>query len=326
LLWWFGDLPLAVERKYERDIDLLLAEEFAVNPAFAKWFRSNTGFRDRTANVADLFVSKSTNLGESDLIVLFEEEAGRRFALLIEDKVDAPIQPDQAGRYRLRAEKDVRLGLYAEYAVILCAPRFYIESRPDLSVFDHRVSFEEIAAFFLQTEPTVREQYRAQFLATAATRRVNTWTREADETTDAFWEAAYQLATRDFPILEMKRLVVTKGSSWISFRPRDMPTQPKRTYISLKGDRGQIDLTFSNTIAHQFASVVSPWLNPGMAIHQTAASAAIRIETPGFRPDDGFDESLPKLREAFEASQRLIEFYRQHRPDLDQAAREATPL
>lgn len=91
---------MAVERKYERDIDLLLAEEFAVNAEFATAFRSLTGFQNRNAEVCDCWVSRSDVDGESDLIVVFEDPQRSRFALLIEDKIDAPLQSDQASRYR----------------------------------------------------------------------------------------------------------------------------------------------------------------------------------------------------------------------------------
>jgi hypothetical protein len=46
-----------------------------------------------------------------------------------------------------------------------------------------------------------------------------------------------------------------------------------------------------------------------MTVHQTVASAAIRIETEGFKVADGIEAGLPKVRKAFEASVRLIEFY-----------------
>ena len=187
---------MAVERKYERDIDLLLAEEFTVNPALAAWFRSKTKFANIAATIADVFVSKSTNLGESDLIALYGGPGEQRFALLIEDKVDAPIQPDQANRYRLRADKDVRDGLYTDYEVILCAPRFYLDNHPDLSGFDHKLSLEEIAAFLLEAEPGPRARYRAEFLTTAATKRVNAWKREADPATDSFGKAPFSLRPR----------------------------------------------------------------------------------------------------------------------------------
>lgn len=57
---------MTVERKYERDVDLLLAEEFAVNPIFAERFKNLTKFADRAAHVTKFWVSKSNNNGESE--------------------------------------------------------------------------------------------------------------------------------------------------------------------------------------------------------------------------------------------------------------------
>jgi hypothetical protein len=53
-------VQVAIERKYERDVDVLLAEEFSVNAAFADWFRSRTKFQTTAARVADVHVSKTT--------------------------------------------------------------------------------------------------------------------------------------------------------------------------------------------------------------------------------------------------------------------------
>jgi hypothetical protein len=74
------------------------------------------------------------------------------------------------------------------------------------------------------------------------------------------------------------------------------------------------------------SEAMAPLLESDMAIHQTAAASAIRIETHGFQPADGIPMGIPRVREAFAAAQRLIEFYRLHRAVLDRAAYEATPL
>jgi hypothetical protein len=311
---------MAVERKYERDIDLLLAEEFSVNPEFADWVKSRTKFFGHSANVTDVFVSKADNLGESDLIVIYSGKDGQRFAVMIEDKIDALLQPNQAERYRFRAEREVESGAFTAYAVILCAPEYYISNSKRVGEFDLAISFEELAKFLRRSDSSSRNQYRAAFLETAATKRVNNWVREVDEATEEFWEAAYDMATKDFPILEMKRLKVTKDSSWINFRPADMPTLPRRIYVSVKGDRGQMDLTFSNTKAHLFHERVATLLDPEMTIHQTSASAAIRIEVETFTPRDGIEMGLPRVRGAFEACERLIRFYRANKIPLDAAA------
>jgi hypothetical protein len=318
---------VAVERKYERDVDLLLAEEFSVNPEFARWFCLRTKFADHASEVSDVFVSKSNKLGESDLIVVFKTHEDSLVAVLIEDKVDAPLQPNQAARYRLRANQEVRLGAWTDYELVLCAPRFYLQTRADLADFDRLIPLEEIGAFLAKADPSTRGRYRGDFLATAATRRKNSWTREPDDATDAFWDAAYEIAVRDFPILELKPPKMTKDSNNFTLRPRWMPTQPKTTYVWIKGPLGVVDLTFGSTTALEFSEHISSLPLPdGITIHQTGASTAIRLKVPTFAISDGIEKGLPKVRKAFEASEELLRFYRTHQAVIDDAALRATPL
>ena len=314
---------MAVDRKYERDVDLLLAEEFAVSPAFAAWVLGLTGFAGREATVVDVFVSRSDADGESDLVVVYEEtDAGRRFALLIEDKVDAPLQPDQERRYRLRAAREVERGDYQAYEVLLFAPGAYVGAHPDAAGFDRVVSYEDIAAFLLAADASPRSRYRANFVATAAMRNANTWKRVGDAATDAFWDVAYAMATQEFPILERKPMRLTKGSSWIEIRPRDLPGA-RKVYVLLKGDRGFVDLTFTGSATTPFAAAASALIAPGMSIHATGRSTAIRLVVEGFSPLEPLDEGMPKVRRAFVACATLVEFYRTHRAALDSAARDA---
>ena len=313
---------MAVERKYERDIDLLLAEELEVNAAFALWLKARTKFSGNEGTIAGVFVSRSDNLGESDLVAVYRRPDGTCFAILIEDKVDAPIQPDQASRYRLRAERSIQRGEFDAFTVILCAPAFYIDNSTGAGSFDGTVSFEDIADC-LAEDDSPRSRYRAAFLRTAAVRRVNNWVREVDDATESFWRAAYEIAAKEFPILEMKPLKVTKGSSWINFRPHFMPTMPRRIYVSVKGDRGFMDLTFSGTSCDIFHDLVAHLLESDMTVHQTAASTAIRLQTSGFTPEDGLENGVPKVRKAFESCSRLIRFYRTNRVALDEAVEKA---
>jgi len=314
---------MSVERKYERDLDLLLAEEFAVNEDFAEGFKALTKFAAESASVVDYWVSKSDNLGESDLIIVYEAAEGKRFALLIEDKVDANLQPDQANRYRQRAERERTKGIYSDFELVLCAPQYYVRSRNDLDGFDRKISFEQIAEI-ISVKNDSRARYRSEFLKTAGSKRVNAWVRENDAATNDFWDAAYQLASQEFPILELKPLKLTKGSTWKVVRPHDMPTMPKYVYVALKGMKGHIDLSFQGTTAHLFHSRVKHLLEPGMTVHQTGSAAAIRLESSMFRINDGLALGIPKVKAAFECSARLIHFYRKHRHELDQQAHAAT--
>jgi len=314
---------MAVERKYERDIDLLLAEEFSVSAPFATWFLGQTkSFKGIDAQVLDVYVSRSDSTGESDLVVVFERQVvGTRFALHIEDKIDAPLQPEQEARYRLRGETEVLRGDYSEFEVVLCSPASYPDLHTETSTFDSFVAFEAISTYLKSKDSEdPRARYRANFVATAAMKNANTWTRQDDTLTNAFWKSAYQIAVDEFPDLEMKPLTVTKDSTWINFRPLDMPTRPRRIYVSFKGDRGFMDLTFTACLARLFLPKIKTILADDMTVHQTGKSTAIRIQVDAFEIRDLDDSVRTQIRTAFGACVRLVQFYRKNRQMLDQAA------
>ena len=107
---------------------------------------------------------------------------------------------------------------------------------------------------------------------------------------------------------ELKPLNLTKDSSWISIRPRDLPARPVRTYVSLKGDRGFIDLTLTGASFGSFYKGATPLLRADMSAHATGKSSAIRIEVEGFRPSEDLSSALPRVRRAFAACADLIAF------------------
>jgi hypothetical protein len=95
-------------------------------------------------------------------------------------------------------------------------------------LFDVFVSYESIAGYLKSLGPDDRRDfYRADFLSTAARKPGNDYKRDIDPVTDTFWNAAYQMATKDFLDLEMKPPAFTRGTRWVEFRPNDMPTQPR---------------------------------------------------------------------------------------------------
>jgi hypothetical protein len=155
---------MPVVRVSERDVDLILAEEFSVSQPFAHWFLGQLGLADVSdVRVLDATVSKvHHNLGESDLEVVFERtKSKKRFAILIEDKIGAPLQPEQVKRYSLRAEEACKAERYEHCHVVLCAP----ESYRGKHLFDKFISYEEIANYLrTRSGGDPRDLYRAQFL------------------------------------------------------------------------------------------------------------------------------------------------------------------
>lgn len=81
----------------ERDIDMLLMEEFLSESGFTEWFVAATaGWPTDGLRTLGAWHSVSSEHGESDLVVLVTANDGQRSALLIENKVNAPQQPDKA--------------------------------------------------------------------------------------------------------------------------------------------------------------------------------------------------------------------------------------
>jgi hypothetical protein len=105
----------------------------------------------------------------------------------------------------------------------------------------------------------------------------------------------------------------------------DLPTLPRRVYISFKGDRGFIDLTFSNCLTRLFQPQVKAILAGSLSVHQTGKSSVIRIEVEGFNICQPDKAVLEKVRAAFAASVRLIRFYRENQKFLDAAAKASLP-
>jgi hypothetical protein len=134
-------------RIYERDVDVILAEEIYANKDFARWILSRTkSFCGANAHVIAVQVSLADETGESDLVVTFEKDDKSRIALLIEDKIDAVFQHEQLGRYRSRGQNGASNSHWGESEVMLCAPRAYIGKSPIAAEFDAAISYEEIAA------------------------------------------------------------------------------------------------------------------------------------------------------------------------------------
>src|SRR5258708_25377477 len=95
-----------------------------------------------------------------------------------------------------------------------------------------------------------------------------------------------------------------------------MPTTSQRIYVSFKGDRGFMDLTFSEASAHLFAPEVVPLLEDGMELLQTGESASIRICIDGLKVAPINGELERKLRAALSACVRLTQFFRTHKETL----------
>ncbi len=126
----------------ERDLDLLLMIALNGSETFRNAFihkvadETPTGFEKAWRGLVG-------HNGETDVTVIYIDANGGRAAILIEDKIDAKFQKDQAKRCRERGEFGVKNGDWAHFTTCLCAPDGYAKPGPD---WDRTIFIEDVVA------------------------------------------------------------------------------------------------------------------------------------------------------------------------------------
>jgi hypothetical protein len=186
----------------ERDIDLLLVEELHASIEFIEWIASHVHFCGKIASW-DVKHSKrrTRSRREIDIFVEIRDREGRLSALLIENKLDAAEQPDQAESYR--EELAVMTPSFPHSAMIIVCPEAYkAECSRFVAKFDAVITYEEIASFFREMQEEVgsdlilRYQFRAGLLEQAVHKNRRGYTAVPDAAVGDF-NARYVLLLAD---------------------------------------------------------------------------------------------------------------------------------
>lgn len=154
----------------ERDIDLLLVEELYASPSFVGWLAVEGGIAGEVESSTVLHSKRRTrNRREIDIFVELCLCGGRRAALLIENKLDATEQPDQAESYREELERIADEFPTAKMLVV--CPQAYRAEHPQFTgKFDGVITYESLAAYFgsgactLTGEAAARARFRRDLL------------------------------------------------------------------------------------------------------------------------------------------------------------------
>ena len=159
----------------ERDIDLLLVEELYASPAFVVWIAARGGSTG-AVNTSTVLHSKrrTRSRREIDIFVDLHLRGGQRVALLIENKLDASEQPDQAESYREELHRIAND--YSEAAMLIVCPNAYTCEHPGFtSKFDAVITYEELSGYFdaLAHDADGERAKRAQFRRDVLDQAVN---------------------------------------------------------------------------------------------------------------------------------------------------------
>jgi hypothetical protein len=217
----FGRFLASVE---ERDIDLLLMEEFQISDEFVTWFCVQLGLPDVTPSGA--WHSVSDTDGETDLLLCVTAR-GRRIGILIENKVAAPEQDRQAERYHLRGIRSREAGKFDEYVTVICAPQRYLDGLSSDSAYQYRIPYEAIAEWFSALDGR-RAAWRKRIIREAIEQGRRGYTMSVNATNTAFHLDYWEHLRQNHPLIHMAR-PKQKGrySTWIIMKGHDFPKDVK---------------------------------------------------------------------------------------------------
>jgi len=158
-----------LEAVAERDIDLLFIEELSISKSFRSWIYGMVW----ETNDHDLpFLGAWHSLihseyGESDIPAIFKDSHDHKTAILIENKIDALAQPNQAARYRSRGDAGIEKAWWHKYRTCIIAPEAYLNSNTEAEHYDVRISYESVKSWVWQGSPDIRNRYRAEVMENA---------------------------------------------------------------------------------------------------------------------------------------------------------------
>ena len=289
----------------ERDIDLLLMEEWCVNTDFAKFFlgkilAADFDISDRTAwhSITD------DAYGESDVVLTFHRRE-QRIAVLVEDKIDAAPQPDQAKRYQLRADKMKSSGQFDQIYICIVAPQHYLEN--DTEEYPNQISYEILAEYLSNGTP--RGEYKANMLRLGILQERRHPKPVKNELVTSFWQNYYDALKAMFSdaVMPYPKLVPI-NSDWPMIR---FPEFPRKTHIVHKMAQGNLDLETGLSQA-RLREILSRWNAEGIMVVQTGKSFVLRIPVPQLNRLEDFSSQAGKVQEALAGIQTFRNCLREY--------------
>jgi hypothetical protein len=288
---------------FERDVDLLVLDALYQDDRLACWLLAcampalYNWVVPQTARH-----SVSNSLGESDIVVVFQDgESQERFALLIENKIDAEPQPGQADRYRLRGKQGCEDGSWHSFTTMMLAPEAYLAAVPDANAYDIRLSYEDLQAWFLSNGSA----FKAHALQAALNGSSRRSAVVIDEAMTTFFVEYGAYVNEKYPAMRISRPKHKRPvkSSWAYFKPLEKPVQFDLVH---KADLGLVELSIPIG-RHTHTDVQTAFegveRNSGSLVKR-ARSTAIQISVPVItfptqfeREVDLVDKSLLKVAE-----------------------------
>ena len=298
----------------ERDIDLLLMEEFVSSRSFVQLFTDKAGLA--ALDVVSVQHSKTDpEWGETDIEVILAD-GHTRIGLLIEDKIDARAMPDQAARYEERGNRSVTGGEYERFYVYMTAPQRYLVENDEAKKYPYSVSYEELLEYFRRMDSPAG-RFKAAQVRQAISSQKKGYQVEEDPRVTEFWRkyAAYQKRFFFFLLLRYNGEKKGRFSSWPRFE-----TAVRGLYIVHKTEAACVDLTFEGygdriTELEKWRDRLLEADRDAYLVRRAGKSGVLRLEVPGTDVRLPFEDQLDRMIPCFTAVQKLSAFAKQLEQD-----------
>lgn len=293
---------------YEHDMDVMLMQAILSDPDFFRLFINKTDWSGLKLMPIHAEISNSdVNLGETDITVILSDGT-LKYAMLLEDKIDAAAQPDQHNRYIKRGDKAVRKGLYSDYRVFIVCPQTYYDSDNEAKKYEHFVSYEECAEYFSKSSDSM-SSIRYQEVMQAILKAKRPPQVNFNEAANSFFRKYRSYQREHFPQLEM-RTKETANGYWVDYKIR-FPYQ--QAYLLHKLADGEVDITFNRGKEKvPILDSICEWFNKNglteISAPITGKSVALRMNVPKLKYKHGWENiSKEDIDKCFVAITKMVE-------------------
>ena len=293
----------------ERDMDTLFLKAIGTDEGFLHLFVDKIdSLKGKSFNVIDIELSKEDRDGESDITVIIEGN-GKKYGLLIEDKINANAMPEQCDRYTKRGKTGKKNGDYNDFFVFIVCPEKYYIQNDEAKKYEHHVLYEECKKY-LETKNTVLSKIWIQQINQSIEKIKRTAPVNVNEHRVEFFKKYLEYQKENFPELNnVNNLEKATHPGWSHFS-----AAPKNAYMLHKAEKGQFDLTFNGTVSKKLTfETLEKYIEKmgfkNVKAFETGKSMVYRINVPYIDFDNEFERINKKdLDECFQAGCELKRF------------------
>lgn len=272
----------------ERDMDMLFLNAFATDKGFLELFIKNAKLPKGDYTVSEVYLSKADKDGESDITVIIES-SGKKFGLLIEDKIDAIAMPQQPERYIKRGENGKKNKDYDEFYSFIVCPEKYLKNNDAAKKYPNKVKYEEIRDYFSKKSDPAHVVF-FQEISQAIDKAKRPPKVEINANANRFFRKYKDYQEEHYPELNLTTKRDANGY-WAHYA-----TRFGLVFLYHKISDGNVDLTFNRAGKHlDKLETVANWFRKygiaNVSAVKTGMAGALRVTVPKLNMDIPFEEN-----------------------------------